>query len=820
LEENLATFIDVILPLPLNKLFTYRIPLDEENRIKPGQRVAVQFGSKKIYAALVADIHYKPPKDYEAKYILNLIDDEPVINQHQLKFWQWLSAYYMCSIGDIMNAALPAALKLQSKTTITLNTDYNIVNTELDDKEYMIIEALELRKDLSIDDVIEVLQIKTVMPIIKSLHNKGLISLQENLEEEYKPKIVSCISLNTLYQDENNLEKLFNSLAKNEKQTNALLAYLHLKSNCTHVTKQQLLANAMVSASSLNTLVKKDIFTIYNLQTDRIIIDEIKEESFELNNDQRAAYEFTKENFNNNKTVLLHGITGSGKTHIYVNLIKEAINSGKQVLYLLPEIALTSQIVNRIKKYFGNKCISYHSKYNNNEKVEIWQKIQQKKINLVIGARSALFLPFNNLGLVVIDEEHESAYKQQDPAPRYNARDAAIYLAAQHKAHCILGSATPSFESYYNALNKRYALVNLQVKHSKAKPVNAVIADLAEDKRTKNMAGNYLTAKLFDAITEALKNQKQVILFQNRRGYAPVLECETCKWIPKCVNCDISLTYHKHIDSLKCHYCGYTRNVPASCPACGLNQLNFKGFGTEKIEDEINILFPEASVTRLDMDTAKTKYGHEQIIAGFENNHFDILVGTQMVSKGLDFENVNVAAVINADQLLFFPDFRAAERAFQLILQVSGRAGRRDTDGLAIIQTSMPGNFVIGCAASNNYLALYEHQLNERQKFKYPPFTRLVKIVVKHKDYKTAEQAALQLCAEIKLRVSATDILGPESPYVGKIRNWFIKELLIKIDKNTPGLSQIKNNIHRCMININLLKEFKNCIIYADVDPM
>jgi primosomal protein N' (replication factor Y) len=819
LETALATFVNVVLPLHINKLYTYRLPTDAEQTVIPGMRVAVQFGSKKIYAALVAEVHHTPPKDYEAKYVLNILDQEPVIGEKQLAFWKWMATYYLCSMGDVMNIALPTAFKLQSKTQIILNPEANWQTEDLDDREYLIIEALQIKNELSIDNIIEILQVKTVLPIIKSLHAKGIILFNENLEETYTPKNITCVRLTDKFQSEDALHGLFKALDKQPKQLQLVMAYLHLQHTKKLISRQLLLQTANVTAAPLNTLSKKGVFEIFTTTIDRIKIEQIPEERFELNAEQFEAYHKIKSLFNDNKPVLLHGVTGSGKTHVYVNLIKDTLSADKQVLLLLPEIALTSQIINRIKKYFGTTCIAFHSKYSNNERVEIWKKVLQGEINLVIGSRSSIFLPFQKLGLVIIDEEHETAYKQSEPAPRYHARDAAIYLAHMHGANCLLGSATPSFETYYNANTGKFGLVKLLTRYAKSATPLIEIINLAEEQRVKTMVGNYFSSKLFALIKDTIAQNEQVIIFQNRRGYAPVLECETCHWTPRCKHCDIALTYHKSIDSLKCHYCGYLQKVPSNCNACDSPLLKFKGFGTEKIEDEFNALLPNIRVTRLDTDSAKSKFGHEQIISDFENHKFDVLVGTQMISKGLDFGKVTLAAIINADQLLFFPDFRANERAFQLIQQLAGRTGRRDKQGKVLVQTNLPNSYVLQYAINNNYEGLYELELNQRYKFMYPPYSRLIKITVKHRDYKTTEHAAVWLKKNIAA-IKGVVALGPESPYVSRIRNLFIKEILIKIERRETGLTKIKEQIYVNMQQLLVQKEYKNCIVFADVDPL
>jgi len=817
LEQALATFVNVILPLNLNKLYTYRVPRETENFVETGKRVIVQFGAKRVYSAIIYDVHNTPPKGYEAKYILGVLDEKPIVSALDLKFWLWISNYYMSSIGDVMNAALPAALKLESKTKVQINPDYESGSSELDDREFLIIEALELAKELTIEDVAEVVQLKNPFPVLKSLLQKGAIIMQEEFNEKYKERFLSCIKLAEKYTQESELQKLFEQLEKKQKQLDTLMVYLQLVNEKKHVEKNKILLNISASAGSLSTLIKNNIFEEYKVKTDRINLEETPNQTFDLNEIQSQKLGEIKAAFNKNKVVLLHGVTSSGKTHIYVKLIEDAIAEGKQVLYLLPEIALTSQIVQRVRKYFSGKCISYHSKYNDNERVEIWQKVSNAHYNIVIGARSALFLPFANLGLIIIDEEHENSYKQNDPAPRYHARDAAVYLASLWKSNCILGSATPSFESYYNCTQGKFDLVKLDTRFGNIALPEICTADIKEENRVKTMRGNF-TSVLFNEVNKALQNHEQIILFQNRRGFAPLLQCNVCSWTPKCQNCDISLTYHKFIDSLKCHYCGFSKKIPKCCEACGSHLLTFKGVGTEKIEDEIKILFPDARVSRLDLDSTKSKHGHEQIISDFENYKSDILVGTQMLSKGLDFEKVSLVGIINADQILHFPDFRANEKAFQLLSQVSGRSGRKHKKGKVIIQTSLTKHDIILATIEGNYELVFEKEMEERKSFAYPPFYRIIRLTLKNRDYKTVEQAAFKLRSELNLLLKDC-VLGPESPFVSRIRNLYIKEMLIKIDKSNNTLAYIKQFITQSIAKIHEDKLYRNVIIYADVDP-
>lgn len=818
MNDQLATFVEVIVPLPLQKLYTYRVPTDMVGVVMPGKRVIVQFGKKKFYSALIYAVVHQPPKEYEAKFLVDVLDEEPIVDELQFRFWKWVAHYYMCTLGEVMNAALPGPFKLQSETLVTLNPDCDMNDVVLTDKEFLVAEALTVAPHLEVSEISSILEIKNVFGVLKGLYAKGVILYTENIKETYKPKLTVCIKLQEAYRNDEALEQAFAMLEKTPKQLDLLMALVHLSHQHTHVSRKQLISYGNFSESSLKTLVKRGILEEYKLAVDRIVVTAQENEVFALSVEQEAAYQSIKKQFVQKDVVLLHGITSSGKTHVYVKLIEEQLEAGKQVLFLLPEIALTSQIVQRIRKYFGDKAFSFHSKFNPNERVEIWQKVRSGQPVVLIGARSSVFLPFRNLGLIIVDEEHETSYKQQEPAPRYHARDASVFLAFTNSAKVLLGSATPSFESYANAKSDKYGLVVMKSRFGQVQVPEILVGNISEDTRTKSMHG-YLTPMLFNAITQALQHQQQVILFQNRRGYAPVLECRNCNWIPKCVNCDISLTYHKYIDSLKCHYCGYTTKVPVNCLACGSHEVTLKGFGTEKIEDEIKVQFPEARVLRLDLESSRTKHGHEQIINRFEAQEADILIGTQMISKGLDFGNVSLVGVINADQLLYFPDFRANERAYQLLTQVSGRAGRKQQQGRVIIQTNSPMHHVIQEVIGQQYEHLFANEDLERQRFGYPPHTRLIKIVVKHKDFNTCEEGAFALQKLLYKRLGPM-VIGPESPYVSRVRNLFIKELLIKIQKNSPHLSNIKAFILSNMNQLLTNKAFRNIRIYADVDPI
>ncbi len=817
-EENFAVFIDVMLPLHLDALFTYRVPREWEPEIAIGKRVAIQFGSRKIYSALIAKIHHSPPRGYEAKYIYSVLDDKPLLHPIHFQFWEWMSQYYLCSLGDVMQAALPAGLKLESATRIEANEEFNPNAVELDQKEFLIWEALEVQAELTLADVSEIVHLKNVFPLIKSMVSKGMIRIREELQGKYKPKTITCFALNPIYDKEKDLAALFDTLEKKPKQLQILMSYLHLKQLNELTDRSSILKFGGNAASSLQTLIKNEVLQPFEINIDRLQMELLPKESFSLNPNQEEAYLALKQSFEEKEVALLQGVTGSGKTHVYVKLIEEALANGKQVLYLLPEIALTSQIIKRINKYFGEHCIAYHSKFNDQERVEIWNKVNDAQYRVVIGARSSIFLPFQELGLVIVDEEHESSYKQQEPAPRYHARDAAMMLAKIHGCKTLLGSATPSMEVYYMAKTGKYGWVIMDKRYHDVALPKIETSDLGEERRTKKMMKEDIGFALHQAIEETLQNNEQIILFQNRRGYAPFLSCNKCEWVPKCKNCDISLTYHKYIDSLKCHYCGYTAAIPNSCHTCGSPHMSLKGTGTEKVEDELGELYPKTRVARLDLDAAKTKHGHEEIIKSFENRQFDILVGTQMLSKGLDFEHVNLVGIINADALLQFPDFRAHERAMQLLMQVSGRAGRKHKQGKVIVQTTLPNHYVLQLLKQHQYLPLLEKEMEDREKFAYPPFFRLIKLVVKHREYNMTEYAANKLRNLLEPNLQAM-MMGPASPYVSKIRNYYIKEILIKINRQSNNLLQSKTLIKSALKQLYEDKSLRGLIAFADVDP-
>jgi len=824
--DRKTLFVDVILPLPVKGLFTYRVPFELNDHVGPGRRVAVQFGRNRIYTALVVKIHEKVPSGYVPKYVLSVLDDRPIVNQVQFTFWDWISEYYMCFPGEVMNAALPSAFKLASETRLRLHPGFSAGDASLNEKEALIAEALIHRETLSVKEAATLTDQAKVLPLLHNLIDKHVIILEEEIKDLYRPRTETFVQLAEDYHSEEAMESLFGQLEKRAfRQLQILVAYLGMADRgggYPAIARPQLLKKAGAGHAQMNELVRKGIFTTQELPVSRLELSASSEQvsSIAFSKHQQSAIDQIRNGFENKEVCLLHGVTSSGKTEIYIHLIEEAISQGRQVLYLLPEIALTTQIINRLQKYFGVKVGVYHSRYNEGERVEIWNKVNAadpaEQYDIILGARSAIFLPFSRLGLVIVDEEHDHSYKQYDPAPRYHARDAAIYLAGLHGARTLLGTATPSFESYYNTRNGKYALAELNQRFRELMMPEIIVADLRKEPRKKNSSFLF-SSTLLDHIEDALKNHEQVILFQNRRGFAPRLECEVCSWIPMCKRCDISLTYHKKADHLRCHYCGYSTQVPATCGHCGSSRVLMRGFGTEKIEEELSVIFPEATVRRMDLDTTRSKHGHQKIINAFEKRDIDVLVGTQMVTKGLDFDHVSVVGIMNADNMINFPDFRSHERSFQLMAQVAGRAGRKNKRGRVIIQTFNPGQEVIVDVVANDYEKLYNRLMADRQRFQYPPYHRLVEVKLLYKDFRLLNEAAKVLGNQLHT-IFPGQVLGPEYPVVSRIRDQYIKQLLLKVRKQ-DSVSGAKKKLLEQLDDFASLKEFKKVRIKIDVDP-
>ncbi len=816
--ERQTFFVNVVLPLAISKAYTYRVPQNLANNIAIGKRVVVQFGRNKVYTAIIFSISDKAPVGYEAKYILDVLDEFPIVTAQQLALWEWMSAYYLCTLGEVMQAALPSALKLASETKVTLNTDSEYDKSTLTDKEFLLLDALEIQPVLAISEIVKILDQKMVFPILRALLDKGIITISEELTEKYRAKTKTFVQLNTFYADATNRKALFDLLERAPKQVNVLQAYLQLSKTQSEIAKSDLLEASGASSATLQALVAKEVFTLVEQEVSRLNgVEADLNAEFTLSIPQQEALNQLKISLQEKEVCLVHGVTASGKTEMYIRLIEEYLAKGKQVLYLLPEIGLTTQVIQRLQKIFGTKIGVYHSKFNDNERAEIWQKVGNGDYQIVLGARSAIFLPFANLGLIVVDEEHENSFKQFDPAPRYHARDTAIFLASLFKAKVVLGSATPSFESYYNAKIGKYGLITLSERYGGVQLPDIQVVSIPDETKRKTMQSHF-TSVLLSEIKGALGRKEQIILFQNRRGYAPVLLCATCGYTPKCINCEVSLTYHKSSGKLHCHYCGYRQDTVPLCPACGSTKIEHKGFGTEKVEDELSLIFTEARIARMDVDAPRTKYGFQQLISDFEDKKIDILVGTQMVAKGLDFANVSTIGILNADSMLNFPDFRAFERSFQLLAQVSGRAGRRDIRGKVIVQAHDIHHRVLQQVIENDYEGLFQTELIERRNYQYPPLYRLIGLCIKHKDPVKLNQIAEYVA--VLLRQQFGDrVLGPEAPFVNRIRNYYLQDILLKVEKEGLSAQKVKVALQQILQSFEQEVLSKGCIIQVDVDP-
>lgn len=813
-------FLDVVLPIPLERFFTYKISKEEAELLKPGMRIAVPFGKSKIYTALSYRVHQIAPKAYEAKDIHQILDGQPLVNEIQLEHWQWIADYYMCTLGEVVRGALPSALLLESETLILRNGGVEVDESSLKDDEFLVYEALHHQETLKVDDICQIIDRKNALPVINRLQKKGLVKQREAVYEQYKPKMVRYVKLEKQYETEDQLAALLETLSRAPKQSQVVLALFQLQAK----TKKPILVKELVKESSttsamVKTLIDKHILEEYFLQRDRVTYKgQIDSKKIVLNHHQIHAFENITEGFSIKKPMLLHGVTASGKTEVYIKLIEKMVSQQKQVLYLLPEIALTPQLIERLQRYFGEKVAVYHSKYSLNERVEAWNNVlqQKEKAQIVIGARSALFLPFSNLGLIVVDEEHESSFKQFDPAPRYHARDAALVLAKLHGAHTILGSATPSIESMNNAKEAKYGYAAITERYANILMPEIELVDLKEATKRKAMKGHF-SQRLLRAISEAIELGEQIILFQNRRGFAPIVECTTCGHSPQCPNCDVSLTYHRHRNQLRCHYCGYHMELDESCMACGSVTLDKKGLGTEQVQEELQSYLPEAKIGRMDLDTTRGKHGYEKIITAFEQQEFDVLVGTQMVTKGLDFRNVGLVGIINADTLLNFPDYRAHERSFQLLTQVAGRAGRTQKRGKVLIQTFNPYHSILQQVSSHAYDEMFKDQVYEREHFKYPPTTKVIRVTLKDKDFNKLNESSAWFSSALRNLFPGQRILGPEFPPVSRIRRYYLKNILIKITGDQSP-SKIKNGIKRIEKSFNAISQYKSVRLVYNVD--
>ena len=812
-------FIDVILPIPLEKTFTYKISPTEANFLKPGMRVAVPFGKSKIYTALVLKIHTSEPQVYEAKDIHQILDEVAVVTHAQLELWQWIASYYLCTLGDVMRAALPSAFVLESETIVQKNNRIEIKDSELEDDEFLVYEALHHQSSLTIHEIASIIERKNALPVIKRLLDKQLITVQEELYEKYTPKLVRYVKLHVEYTGEEALQKLLDELDRAPKQKEVILTLFSISASTKKPVKVSYLSEkSQASSAIIKALIDKGILEEYYIQQDRVDYGGLaKTRDKSLNTHQEQALNNINDAFEKEQVALLHGVTSSGKTEVYVKLIEDALAKGKQVLYLLPEIALTTQLVNRLQGYFGEQVSVYHSRYSVNERVEVWYNMlnQSTKAQIILGARSSVFLPFHDLGLIIVDEEHEQSFKQFDPAPRYHARDTAIVLGNLFKSHVLLGSATPSLESYHNAQTGKYGLARIKERFNQVLMPEIELVDIKDKHRKRLMTGHF-SDRLIGEMRDALAEGYQIILFQNRRGFSPIIECTVCGHSPQCPNCDVSLTYHQYRKELRCHYCGYHIAMQDQCMACGSHELDSKGFGTEQVEEEVKALFPDAVTARMDLDTTRGKYAYEKIITDFEQQTTDILIGTQMLSKGLDFRNVKLVGIMNADTMLNFPDFRAHERSFQLMLQVAGRAGRTEERGRVLIQTYNPYHTILQQVSTNDYRGMYKDQMNERHQYKYPPLYRLVKITLRHRDFNKVNQASEWMAQSFR-QLFGDMVLGPVFPPVPRIRNQYHKNILIKIPPK-QSLSKTKEAIVKVNNSFKSIKDFSPVRVILNVD--
>lgn len=816
-------FVDVQLPLPLHATFTYSVPSEMKPEAKVGVRVCVPFGQGKIYAGIVKEVHGNRPGNYDVRDIISVLDEEAVVDENQFRFWAWMADYYLCTEGEVMAAALPSGFKLNSETRIVMHPDFDGDVSGLSERQLDIIDALGRKNEMTLTEAAQAASQAKVFPLIRGLRERGVILVKEEISERYRPLSEEYLRWGDAYKDNPQAQQqVFDNLEKKAfKQVELLMAYISLYPQSEDGWVRRALVSGSVpnSAAPLQALLKKGILCSRKKHKSRLELLSDKEsdapKDVVLSEAQQQAFQAIKDGLRQKDVCLLHGVTSSGKTEIYIRLIKEVLDQGKQALFLLPEIALSAQMIVRLRRYFGDKVGVYHSRYNEPEKVEIW-KNTGSRYQIILGARSALFLPYKNLGLVIVDEEHEGSYKQQDPAPRYHARDAAVFLAHLHGAKTVLGSATPSLESYYNALHGKYALATLFTRYGGVKLPTILVSNLREEKRQKGMQGVF-SSLLVDKMRAALEQGKQVILFQNRRGFSARLECDVCGYMPVCDNCDVTLTYHKHRGVLMCHYCGYTIPQLHVCPKCGSPKMQLRGAGTERIEEDLGLLFPDAKVGRMDLDSTRGKGAYHKIIEDFQDRKIDILVGTQMVTKGLDFDNVAVVGIVDADSLISFPDFRAYERSFQLMTQVSGRAGRKGGGGEVVIQTYRPDYQVIQDVMNNDYASMFEHQLQDRLIFKYPPFYRLVRLSVRHKDDSIVRDAA-DCLASILRQVYGERVLGPEYPLVSRINTYYIRDILVKFEKS-PMIEKMKQRLKGILESFWKDVRWRRVRVLVDVDP-
>ena len=819
-------FADVILPLPLENLYTYKIPSDLEKSVVRGCRVIVHFGKKRFYTAIVSEVYDTPPNTgYEIKEIFAVLDTTPILKRPQLRFWQWMANYYLCKLGDVYKAALPSGLKIESETSVTRNPDFE-TQTPLKPNEQAVLYAFTKEKEkLTLSELEKRTGLRNIVPIVASLMAQGAVEVNEELKRGYTPKTETYLRLASDYSEEEKLQEAFDCIRRAKKQEQLLICFLDLSHALNpvlgqEISKKELLEKSGQSATVLEGLLRRGILETYEKEVSRLQMRVCRrQEPNPLSDAQKEALWKIQDVFREKDICLLHGVTSSGKTEIYIHLIRQVLNAGRQVLYMLPEIAITTQITERLGKLFGEQLLVYHSKFSDNERIEVWNRLlHTHSPMLILGVRSSLFLPFSDLGLIIVDEEHETSYKQQEPAPRYNARNAAMVLAGMHGGKTLLGSATPSIDSYFNALAGKYGLVELKTRFGTHQSPKIIPVNTKELKRKKQMKHPLFSPPLIQSMRQALDNGEQIILFQNRRGFAPVTECKECGWVPRCVNCDVSMTYHKYHNNLVCHYCGYTIRLPEVCPSCGSSDFQMQGFGTEKVEEEIALLFPDVHVVRMDMDTARTRTAYERIIGDFDKGNTQILIGTQMISKGLDFGNVGIVGILNADGLMNYPDFRAHERAFQLMLQVSGRTGRRDKQGTVILQTSQPEHPLIRMVIRSAYREMVDWQLSERSIFHYPPYFRLIVLVLRSKNESVLQDLARTYADKLRSQLG-NRVLGPVTPPVSYVQTWHIRKIVIKIE-TAAAIQPMRGFLESVYTEMQHFPTFRQIMLHYDVDPL
>ena len=821
-------YADILLPVPIPQYYTYKVPEDWLDSIGIGQRVIVQFGKKKIYTGIVVQIHENPPETHHAKEILDVLDRDPVINLLQLSLFKWMAQYYMCSEGQVLQVAMPSGLKLSSQSRIQIHPDFSVESCPypIDDREQLLLESLDREGPMDYGTAAGILGSTSLHKILKSLLVKNAVLLYEEIKEKYHPKKEKRIRLQDDYNSSESIEKLFESLKKKTKQTEVLLRYLQKvpvlndpSQNQKGISKAELSAEE-ISTSSINTLIRNQVLEEFEVTISRFDYPSIGATLTDLilSERQSTARDQILNGFQEKDTVLFHGITGSGKTEIYIDLIKQVLDSGSQVLYLLPEIALTTQIVSRLQKVFGDTMGIYHSRFSDNERVEVWRGIIEGKFNFIVGVRSAVFLPFDNLGLIVVDEEHELSYKQFDPAPRYHARDVALLLARLHHAKTLLGSATPSMESFFHAQSGKYSLVTLDQRYQKVALPSYQLVDITSERKKKKMDGVF-SSVLLNTLKAVLEQGRQAIIFQNRRGYAPYLQCQVCGHTPQCPNCAVTLTFHLHYNQLRCHYCGYKQKKTGNCVHCESTEVQLVGYGTEKIEEDLRRIFTEARIQRMDLDTTRRKYSYQTIIDRFEGGEIDILIGTQMVSKGLDFGKVDLVGVLDIDRIMHFPDFRSHERAFQLITQVGGRAGRQSGKGLVLVQTGNTKHPLLKQISNHDYYTFYNLEITEREKYHYPPFVRFIRLTVKCSDQELGFRASKALSDKLVKGLGKKRVLGPQEPIISKLRNLYLMELYVKMEKDISSINRVKALVAQEITQLTGSHNYRSVQVVPDVDP-